>query len=42
MKELFLNVYILEASRGADAQSVTAKLTGCGFDPRLEEMKYLY
>ena len=29
-----------EASRGAAAQSVTVKPTGCGFDP-LEEMKYL-
>ena len=31
--------YLTEASRGAGAQSVTAKLTGCGVD--LEEMKYI-
>ena len=31
----------LEASRGALTQSVTVKPTGCGFDPRLEEMKHL-
>ena len=32
----------IEASRGAGAQSVTEKLTGCGFEPRPEEMKYLF
>ena len=26
-------LFVLEASRGAGAQSVTVKLTGCGFDP---------
>ena len=28
------NIHHHEASRGAGAQSVTAKLTGCGFDPQ--------
>ena len=32
--------YLVEAIRGAEAQSVTISATGCGFDP-LEEMKYL-
>ena len=26
-------IFQLEASRGAKAQSVTVKSTGCGFDP---------
>ena len=30
-----------EAGRGAAARGVTAKPTGCGFDPHPEEMKYL-
>ena len=30
---LYHYYYCLEASRGAAAQSVTVKLTGCGFDP---------
>ena len=34
-------MYYSEASRGAAARSVTVKPTGCGFDPPLEEMKYL-
>ena len=34
-------IFYLEASRGAAAQSVIVKPAGCGFDPPLEEMKYL-
>ena len=32
-KNLFKNVNYIEASRGAGAQSVTVKPTGCEFDP---------
>ena len=34
----YINIKLCETSRGAGAQSVTAKPTGCGFDL---EMKYL-
>ena len=27
------DIFFIEASRGAGAQSVTVKPTGCGFDP---------
>ena len=32
-KWLYLTYFYMEASRGAAAQSVTVKPTGCGFDP---------
>ena len=38
---IYNNATNIEASRGAEAQSVTVKPTGCGFDPYVEEMKYL-
>ena len=40
IKLLRNTIIIIEASRGAAAQSVTVKPTGCGFDPT-REMKYL-
>ena len=38
----FKVITFIEANLGAGAQSVTAKSTGCGFYPPLEEMKYLF
>ena len=32
-----LSYFTTEASRGAETQSVTAKPTGCGFDPHLRK-----
>ena len=32
----YINIKVFEAGRGAGAQSVTVKLTGCVFDPTRE------
>ena len=41
LRYVFAQIHNVDASRGAGAQSVTVKSTGCGFDSPLEEMKYL-
>ena len=41
---LLVYQYLILASRGAGAQSVTVKASGCGFDPRSKKIniKYLF
>ena len=43
MSNLLINKQLIdEASRGARAQSVTVKLTGCGFDPHRGNEIFIY